>query len=127
MARGIAAFVFVVSLVFSMSILGGVGYYAALGVDVEADSHNQDVQEAAEQLESIEFGEGRSGSILEGPLAVVMPVIGILKTFIAVLKNTSGLMQLLYGVPKAVADPIETLFRLAMLITLAFLIRGAVQ
>jgi hypothetical protein len=124
MARGIAAFVFVGSLIFSMTILGGVGFYAALGVDVDASGQNADVQAAADQLDGIEFGEGRSGTILQGPLAVVTPVVGIIQTFTGVLGNTSGMLQLLYGIPKVAADTIELLFRIAMLVTIVYLIRS---
>jgi hypothetical protein len=126
MARGIAAFVFVGSLILSMSILGGVGYYVSLGtgVDVDASSSNADVEAAAGQVGNITFGEGRSNSILQGPLAVVTPVVGILQTFTAVLGNTSGILQLLYGLPPVAADAIELLFRIAMLVTLVYLIRS---
>lgn len=124
MARGIAAFIFVASLIFSMSILGGVGFYASLGIDVDADSQNEDVQDAAEQLDGIEFGEGRSSSILEGPLAVVTPVVSIIQTFSTVLGNTSGVLQLLFGLPEIAADTIELVFRIAMLVTIAYIIRS---
>jgi hypothetical protein len=126
MARGVAAFVFVGSLILSMTILGGVGYYASLdaGVNTDLSGQNADVQAAANQVENITFGEGRSSSILQGPLAVVTPVVGILQTFTAVLKNTSGLLQLLYGLPPVAADQIEVLFRLAMLVTIVYLIRS---
>lgn len=128
MARGIAAFVVVVSLIFSMSILGGIGYYAELGeAELDVEEQNKDVQKAAEQLDGVEFGEGRSSSILEGPLAVVTPVVSGLQVVTTVLGNTSGVLQLLYGLPQGVADTIETVFRLAMFITVIFLIRGAVQ
>jgi len=124
MARGVAAFVFIGSLILSMTILGGMGYYADLGVDVDAAGQNADVQQAAEQLDGIEFGEGRSSSILQGPLAVVTPVVGIMQTFTAVIGNTSGVLQLLFGLPPVAADAIELLFRIAMLVTLVYLIRS---
>jgi hypothetical protein len=123
-ARGIAAFVFMVGLIFSMTILGGMGYYADLDVTIDEGGQNADVQAAAEQLNGIEFGEGRSSSILQGPLAVVTPVVGIFQTFTTVLGNTSGVLQLLFGVPKVAADTIELFARLAMLVTIGYLIRS---
>lgn len=124
MARGITAFVFIVALILSMSILGSVGYYAEMHIDMDVEGQNQDVEEAADQLSGIEFGEGRSGSILQGPLAVVTPVVSGYQVFSGVLGNTSGVLQLLYGLPKGVADTLEMMFRLVMFITLIYLIRS---
>lgn len=124
MPRGIGAFVVIVSLIFSMTILGGVGFYAQLGVDVDAEGQNEDVQAAAEQLDGISFAEGRSNSILEGPLAAITPVVSIFQTFTTVIANTSGVLQLLYGLPPVAADTIELMFRLAMLVTMGYLIRS---
>jgi len=124
MPRGITAAVFVISLIFSMTILGGVGFYAMLGVQIDAESYNEDVQRAADELQGIEYGEGRSSSILEGPLAAITPVVTIFQTFTTVLTNTSGVLQLLYGLPPVAADTIETFFRLAMVVTIGYLIRS---
>ena len=124
MARGITAAVFVISLVLSMTMLGGIGFYASLGVSVDVDSQNEDVVSAAEELGGVELGEGRSASITEGPLATVTPSVGIVQTFTTVIGNTSGVIQLLYGVPKVAADTIELLFRIAMLVTIAYVIRS---
>jgi len=127
MAKGIAAFVFLVSLIFSITILSGLGFYAQLGVSADVETHNEDVQNAAENLEGIEYDEDRSPPILQGPLAAVIPVVEILQTFTTVLGNTSGVLQLLFGAPEVVADTVELFFRITMLVTIAFLIRGAVQ
>jgi len=124
MPRGITAAVFVISLIFSMTILGGVGFYAMLGVQIDAESYNEDVQRAADELQGIEYGEGRSSSILQGPLAAITPVVTIFQTFTTVLTNTSGVLQLLYGLPPVAADAIETFFRLAMVVTIGYLIRS---
>lgn len=124
MARGIAAAIFIASLIFSTTILSGIGYASSLGVSADVEGQNEDVQRAAEQLDSVEFGEGRSSSILEGPLAAVMPVVGIIQTFTGIIGNTSGMLQLLYGLPKVAADTIETMFRLAMVVTIIYLIRS---
>jgi len=127
MARGIGAFVFLISLICSVTILGGVGFYASMGISMDVDSHNEDIQAAAENLEGIEYDEDRSPPILQGPLAAVIPVVEILQTFTTVLTNTSGVLQLLYGLPEVAADTIELVFRIAMLVTIAFLIRGIAQ
>lgn len=123
-ARGISAFIFLSSLVFSMTILSGVGFYALLGADLDVSSQNADVQNAADQLGEQSFAEGRSSSILEGPLATVAPFIDILQTFVTVIGNTSGVIQLLYGVPAVIADQIGRLFKISMLVTIAYAIRA---
>jgi hypothetical protein len=122
--RGVGAFVVIASLIMAMTLLSGIGYYSALGADLDAESHNADVQNAAEELDSVGFGEDRSSSILEGPLAVVTPVVGIFQTFSTVVTNTSGVLQLLYGLPTVAADIIELLFRVAMVVSLLYLIRS---
>jgi len=127
MARGIGAFMFITSLVLAMTILTGMGFYGDLGMNIDASSQNADVQRAVDQLNSTEFGENRGASILEGPLAVVVPFIQVLNTFTTVLGNTSGILQLLFGLPKLVADTLETVFQLAMLVTTVFAIRGILQ
>lgn len=128
MARGVAAAVFLVSLVLSMTILSGIGYYATLGeAEIDASSQNEDVKQAADELEGIDYDEDRSSAILQGPLAGVIPAIDMLLTLKTIIGNTSGVIQLLFGAPAVVADAIQTFFRLALLITVGFLIRGAVQ
>jgi len=122
--RGIGAFVLVLGLILSMTVLGGLGYYASLSADLDVTGQNADVQRAADQLSGISFGEGRSSAILQGPLAAVTPVVGIFQTFTTVLGNTSGVLQLLFGLPKVAADAFELLFRMAMLITIGYLIRS---
>lgn len=127
MGRGIAAFVFMTSLILAMSVLSGVSYYEELGAELDPDTANDDVVAANDALSGIDYNEDRSNSILQGPLAAVVPVVGILQTIKAVVANTSGVLQLLYGIPPAVADPIETIFRLAMGLTIVYLARGLMQ
>jgi hypothetical protein len=124
MPRGTFAFVVVASLVLSMTLLNGLGYYALMGAEIDVSGQNKDVQAAADNLDGIEFGEGRSSAILQGPLAAVVPFVRIFQSFTTVLGNTSGVVQLLYGVPPAVADPIEVVFRLMMLVTIGYGIRS---
>lgn len=127
MARGMAAAVFIIALVSSMSILSGLGFYALLGVSADVEGQNEDVEQAAKELEGINYDEDRSSAILQGPLAAVIPVIDILLVFKTVIGNTSGLVQLLFGAPVIVADTLETFFRIALLVTIVYGIRGAVQ
>ena len=125
MARGIAAFVMIASLIFAIGILGGVGYFAELGIAMDVDGQNEDVQAAADDLAGVEYDEDRSPSILQGPLAAVIPFVNGLMAIKAVIANTSGVLQLLFGIPAAVADPLELFFRIAMGVTLYFSIRGS--
>lgn len=127
MARGVTAAIFIASLVFSMSILSGLGFYALLGADIDVSSQNEDVEAAASELQGIDYNEDRSPSILEGPLAAVIPAIDVLLVFRTVIGNTSGVVQLLFGAPEIVADTVETFFQLSLLVTIIFAIRGAVQ
>lgn len=124
MARGIAAVIFLVALISSISILSGIGFYAQLGVSASVESQNQDVQRAAQNLEGIDYDEDRSGSILQGPLAAVIPAVEIVQTLSTILFNTAGVIQLLFGAPEIVAETIELFFRVSMLITIGFFIRG---
>lgn len=127
MARGIAAVIFVVSLIFSITILSGIGFYASMGIEADVEGQNEDVQAAAENLGAIEYDEERSGDILQGPLAGIIPAVEILQTLSTILFNTSGVIQLLFGAPEIIADTLQTFFQLAMLITIGFFIRGAIQ
>lgn len=125
MAKGIAAAVVLIALILSMSVLSGLGFYADLNAgEIDADSHNDDVVAAAESLDGVEFGEDRGASILEGPLAAVVPAIDFALTLKTVLANTSGVLQLLFGVPAVAADAIQTFARIAMLVTFIYLIRS---
>lgn len=126
MAKGVGVVAVIAALVLSLSVLSGVGYIAALDSDLSVDvsSQNEDVQNAANQLTSVEFGEGRSSAILQGPLAAVTPVVRIFQGFTAVVFNTSGVIQLLYGVPPIVGDSIEWMARLAFTVALVYLIRS---
>lgn len=126
MAKGVGAVAVIAALVLSLSVLSGVGYIAGLDSDLAVDvsSQNEDVQNAANQLTSVEFGEGRSSAILQGPLAAVTPVVRIFQTFTAVIFNTSGVLQLLYGIPAVAADAVEWMARLAFTVALVYLIRS---
>lgn len=126
MAKGIGAVVVMATLILALSVLTSVGYVAGLDSDLAVDvsSQNADVQQAAEQLTSVEFGEGRSSAILQGPLAAVTPVVRIFQTLQAVLLNTSGVLQLLYGAPKPAADAVQLIGQIAFVVTGIYLIRS---
>jgi hypothetical protein len=125
MAKGISAAVVLISLILSISILSGLGFYADLDAgSIDAGSQNEDVVSAADQLDGVNFGEDRGSSILQGPLAVVVPVINMAMAFVTVIGNTSGVLQLLFGVPKVAADALELFFRIGMVVTIIYLIRS---
>ncbi len=115
------------SLIFSVVILSSIGYYSAIGTERDFSSQNEDVQRANESLSSIDYDEDRSSAILQGPLAAVIPVVEVLQTIQTILGNTSGVLQMLFGLPAVVADMLQLFFQLAMGITVIFLVRGAVQ
>lgn len=123
--RGVGAAVVIVSLVLSMSVLSSLGYYALLGDrQYDVSGQNEDVQRAASELRNISYGEGGGNAFFEGPLAAVQPAVDMLSTLRTVVFNTSGVMQFLFGLPAAAADAIATVFRLALMITMAYLIRS---
>jgi len=125
MARGMAAAVFLISLILAITMLSGIGYYAEIGTDMDVSGQNDDVQRAADNLDSIEYDEDRNSAILQGPLAVVIPAIEILQTLTTVVLNTSGVLQLLFGVPAVVGDTIQLFMQVTLVITIAYTIRGA--
>lgn len=124
MAKGTVAAVFMISLLLAMTILNGVGYYALMGSEVDVSSQNADVQAAAEQVSGVSVGEGRSAALLQGPLAAVTPALTLIQSFTTVIGNTSGVLQLLYGLPAVAADAVETFFRIGMLVTVIYLLRS---
>jgi len=48
----------------------------------------------------------------------------LIQSFTTVIGNTSGVLQLLYGVPPIAADSVETFFRIGMLVTVIYLLRS---
>lgn len=127
MARGITAAIFVVALISSMTILSSIGFYAQLGhgIEVDPETHNEDVVDAAAALGDVDFGEDRDPSILEGPLAAVIPGVDTINLLTTIIGNTSGVVQFLFGAPEVVGSAVERLFQISLLITLAGLVRGA--
>lgn len=120
MSKGIAAFVVVLAVILSIGTLSAVGYYDSLKVDYDDPSANQDVQDAADALTSPDATDTGGTALVEfttGPA-------NALQASWAVLSNTSGLLQLLIGLPKSVADPIQTFFQVIFGITFIGFLRG---
>lgn len=120
MAKGIAAFVVVLSLIMSISILSGLGFYSSMGVDY-SDSANDDVREAADALVGQEATDSGSGSALED---FTSSAATTLASAWQVIANLSGVLQLLFGLPAALTDTLQTFFLMVFGITFAAFIRG---
>lgn len=122
MAKGIVAFIVVVALTLSISVLSGLGFYATLGVQYETTA-NQDVQEAADALTGQEATDSSGGSVLQD---FTTSAGTTLKTAWQVIDNLSGLLQLLFGLPSELTDMLETVWQITYGITFAAFIRGVV-
>lgn len=120
MAKGVVAFVIVVSLVFSISILAGMGFYSEMGVQYDIESENQQVQNAVETFTGQEATDRTGGSALQDFTASAGQTLASGWEIIA---NLSGVLQML-GVPKPLADPLQSIFQLTFGITFAAFIRG---
>lgn len=120
MAKGIAAFMVVLAVILSISSLSGLGYYDSLNVDYDDPAANQDVQDAANALTSPEATDTGGTALVEfttGPA-------NTLRAATAVVANTSGILQLLIGLPKGVADNIQTVFQIVFGVTFIGFLRG---
>lgn len=122
MAKGITAFMIVVTLTLGISIMSGIGAYAALGVDY-TDSSNDDVQSAADALVGQEASDQAAGSALED---FTTNAGRVLASGWQVIANLSGILQLLFGLPKVITEPIQLFFQMTFGITFAAFIRGTV-
>jgi hypothetical protein len=120
MAKGTAAFFIVLSLILSMSILGGIGFYSTMGVSY-SDSAEDDVQEAASALIGQQASDQSSGSVLQDFTTSAGSTLSVGWQVIA---NLSGIVQLLFGVPSVLAEGLQTLWMLTYSITFAAFIRG---
>jgi len=122
MAKGIVAFMIVVALTLAMSIMSGLGFYAALNVDYQ-DAENQDVQKAADALVGQEASNQAGGSVLED---FTSSSARTLATGWQVIANLGGILQLLLGVPDVLANALQTFWQLTYGITFAAFLRGVV-
>lgn len=121
MAKGVVAFVVMVAVILSISILAGVGFYEAIGVQYD-DSANAQVQSAVDTFTGQEATDRAGGSVLQD---FTTSAGTTLSAGWEVLRNTSGVLQML-GIPKVIADPLQTMFLMTFGITFAAFIRGVV-
>lgn len=122
MAKGIVAFIVVVSLTMAISIMSGLGVYAALNVQYE-DTANEDVQKAADAMIGQEAADKSGGSVLQD---FTTSAGRTLATGWQVLANTSGILQLLFGLPSVLTDMIQLFVQMVYGITFAAFIRGVI-
>lgn len=122
MAKGVVAFVIMVALTMSISVLAGLGYYAELRVDYSSDM-NEDTKAAAEAFIGQTATDRAGGSVLQD---FTTSGATTLSSAWQVLANTSGVLQLLFGLPPVLADLFQLFFRLMFGITFAGFIRGVV-
>lgn len=122
MSKGITAFVVVLAVIMSISILSGIGFYDNIGLDYSDQGMDDDVQSAAAAFTSQEATD-------TGGTAIVEFTTGAANTLQAaweVLTNTSGVVKLLFSAPDSVATRFETFFRIVFGLTFAGFIRGVV-
>lgn len=119
-SKGIAAFIVVFALTVAISIMSGLGVYAALNVDYE-NSASDDVQRAANAMIGQEAADKSGGSVLQD---FTTSAGRTLSTGWQVIANLSGILQLLIGLPAVVADRLQLLFQVTYGITFAAFIRG---
>lgn len=122
MAKGIVAFIIVVALTLSMSVMSGLGVYAALDVQYTT-SANDDVASAADAMVGQQATDQSGGSVLQD---FTTSAGRTLATGWQVIANLSGILQLLFGLPAALTDPIQTFFQIVYGISFAAFIRGVV-
>lgn len=121
MAKGVVAFYVVVGLILSISLLAGGGFYQEIGLQYD-DSANDQVESAVNTFTGQEATDRSGGSVLQD---FTTSGATTLAAGWEVIKNLSGVLQML-GVPKLVADPLQTVFLLTFGITFAAFIRGVV-
>lgn len=106
----------------AISIMSGLGIYAELNVSY-SNSSSQDVQNAADAMIGQEATDQSGGSVLQD---FTTSAAQTLSTIWQVLANTSGVLQLLFGVPAVLANQIQLFFQIVFSITFAAFIRGVV-
>lgn len=122
MAKGTMAFVFMLALISSISILGGLGFYADLGVDYSDSGYDKDTQAAADALVGQEASNTGSSVFTDFTVGAA----NSLSIAWQVLANTSGVIKLLFSAPDVVAQNLQTFFQIMFGLTFAGFVRGAV-
>lgn len=120
MSKGIAAFVVILAAIMSISVLAGIGYFDAWGVDYGGTNADADVQAAADALTNPEATDTGGTALVEfttGPA-------NALQAASAVVGNTSGVIKLLFGLPDVVADTAETFFQIIFFVSFLAFLRG---
>lgn len=121
-AKGVVAFFIVVIFSLSISTLAGLGFYAEMGVDY-SNSSSDDVQAAADAMIGQEASDQSGGSVLQD---FTTSAGRTLATGWQVIANLDGILILLTGMPKPLADMLRLFFQLVFSITFAAFIRGIV-
>jgi len=122
MAKGIVAFFMTVFFILSISMLSGVGFYAGMNIDY-AETGDEDVQNAADAMIGQTASDQSSGSVLQD---FTTSAGRTLSTGWQVIANLDGILEMLFGLPDAIADPIRVAFQMWFSITFAAFIRGVV-
>lgn len=120
MAKGIAAFVVVLAVTMSISILAGIGFYDQLGIDYSDPGYDDDVQAAAQAMTSQEASNTGSSAFTDFTVGAGNSI----QTFWQVLSNTSGILKLLFALPDPLAKSLQTVFQITFGVTFAGFIRG---
>lgn len=122
MAKGIVAFFITVFFILSISMLSGVGFYASMNIQY-TDAGQQDVQNAADAMIGQTASDQSTGSVLQD---FTTSAGRTLATGWQVIANLDGILEMLFGLPDAIADPIRVAFQMWFSITFAAFIRGVV-
>jgi hypothetical protein len=122
MAKGIVAFVVVICLILSMSILSGLGFYKTMGLEI-SESADADVQAAYDSMVGQEATDQSGGSVLQD---FTTSAARTLSTAWQVIANLSGILKLLFGAPDVVANQLQIFFMLTYSISFAAFIRGVI-
>ena len=125
--KGLAAFIAMTALIMTMGALSGLGVYDALGVGYGLESADQDVQAAADALMQVDYQEGGSDAVLQGPLAAVRGPVAALQSIRSMLFNTSGVLKLLFGAPGPIAEMVERFFQISYGLATILFVRGVRQ
>lgn len=122
MSKGIVAFIVVIALTLTISILSGLGFYQEMGLSYSDDA-NEDVKSAADALVGQEAGDQSKDNVIED---FTTSAGKTLSSGWQVIANLSGILQMLFGVPTVLADTLQLFFQVTFGITFAAFIRGVV-
>jgi len=121
MSKGISAFIVMLTITMSISILGGLGYYSNMHVNYQA-GYNSDVQTAANAFMS-QSATNTGGNLFND---FTVGASNTLNIAWQILSNTSGVLQLLFGIPKKAAGMFQYFFQIVFGVTFLAFVRGVV-